>query len=50
MEYMLVKTLTYNGLVKEVNALIKKGWIPQGGIMEDSSKDCFQAMIKNEHD
>jgi len=46
MEYTLVKTLTYKGLIKEVNDLIKQGWIPQGGVMEDGDKKCLQAMIK----
>ncbi|MCB5228395.1 hypothetical protein JAO78_016445 [Alishewanella sp. 16-MA] len=46
MEYKLVKTLSYKGLVEEVNKLIKEGWVPQGGIFEDSAKNCFQAMIK----
>lgn len=46
MEYTLVKTSTYKGLIKEVNDLIKKGWIPQGGIMEDQSGRCLQAMSK----
>ncbi len=30
MEYTLVKTSTYKGLINEVNDLIKQGWIPQG--------------------
>ncbi|EGN75173.1 hypothetical protein A28LD_1188 [Idiomarina sp. A28L] len=46
MEYTLVKTVTYAGLIKEVNDLIKRGWIPQGGIMEDQHGRCLQAMIK----
>ena len=48
MKYKLVKTVTYNGLVKEVNYLIDEGWKPQGGIMEDSSGKCLQAMIKRD--
>ncbi|MDP5031894.1 hypothetical protein [Paraglaciecola sp.] len=46
MEYKLVKTHTYKGLIEEVNKLIKEGWIPQGGVFEDSVKYCLQAMIK----
>ncbi|MDP4486445.1 hypothetical protein CWB89_00230 [Pseudoalteromonas piscicida] len=46
MEYTLVKTATYKGLIKEVNELIKQGWIPQGGVMEDQNGRCLQAMIK----
>jgi len=45
-EYTLVKTATYKGLIKEVNDLIKQGWIPQGGVMEDKTGRCLQAMIK----
>jgi len=46
MEYKLVITMSYRGLVKEVNKLIKEGWVPQGGVFEDSNKNCLQAMIK----
>lgn len=46
MEYTLVKTQTYKGLIEEVNKLIKQGWRPQGGVIEDQSGRCLQAMIK----
>lgn len=46
MVYTLVKTATYKGLIEEVNAPIKQGRIPQGGIMEDKQGRCLQAMIK----
>jgi hypothetical protein len=48
MIYRLIKTMSYKGLVEEVNEYIAKGWIPQGGVMEDSNGRCLQAMIKNE--
>ncbi len=44
-QYQIVKTMTWKGLVEDVNKLIQKGWIPQGGISEYNGK-CFQAMIK----
>ncbi|HQP14548.1 MAG TPA: hypothetical protein PLB59_01145, partial [Bacteroidales bacterium] len=37
-------------LIKQVNDLIQKGWIPQGGFCESSSGAIYhytQAMIKN---
>ncbi|MCC5452876.1 hypothetical protein LMJ53_14200 [Rheinheimera sp. UJ51] len=46
MEYTLVITISYKGLIKEVNELIKQGWVPQGGVMEDKNGRCLQAMIK----
>ncbi len=48
MEYTLVKTSTYKGLISEVNGMIRRGWTPQGGIMEDQSGRCLQAMVKIE--
>ena len=47
MQYKLVNKMTYKGLVEKVNELIAEGWVPQGGIMEDGSGRCLQAMIKN---
>jgi hypothetical protein len=45
MEYRVVNTITYKGLVQEVNNLIKDGWIPQGGVNLAEGK-CHQAMIR----
>jgi len=47
MQYTLVKTRTYDGLIEEVNNRIKEGWVPQGGVMEDLKGRCLQAMVKN---
>jgi hypothetical protein len=45
MEYRVVKTITYKGLVQDINNLIKDGWIPQGGVSVAEGW-CIQAMIK----
>jgi len=47
MQYQIVKTMTWNGLARDVNNLIQEGWTPQGGASVDSSGSCIQAMIKN---
>ncbi len=45
MKYDLVKEKSYLDLVRAVNSLILKGWIPQGGIMFSSDEFYLQAMI-----
>ncbi len=44
MEYKIVSAMTLKGLEEEVNKMIKEGWVPQGGLSEDSG--YAQAMIK----
>lgn len=55
MEYKIVHEGNIESLVKEVNKLIKKGWVPQGGvsILHVSSglsprNEYSQAMIKKQ--
>jgi hypothetical protein len=53
MEYIVVDARGPVGLSKEVNKLIKEGWVPQGGV-SNTSKDSgspeyfYQAMIRND--
>jgi hypothetical protein len=50
MEYFVVKGLTINALIDNVNKLIQQGWKPQGGLIpcgEDVYTVYYQAMIKD---
>ena len=50
-EYMIVSDDTPINLMKQVNANIKEGWVPQGGVSVSESCEniyCHQAMIRKE--
>ena len=48
-DYCVIKEDALSGLQKEVQRLLGKGWVPQGGIAIESmsySNQYYQAMIK----
>jgi hypothetical protein len=49
MQYTVVTFVKLEDLIKEVNSLMQKGWLPQGGICLNSfvvDGRYFQAMVK----
>ena len=46
-KYVIVKSSSVDTLVLEVNALLRAGWIPQGGAAKNETH-YIQAMIKLE--
>lgn len=49
MQYTVLTAFRFEDLIKQVNDLIEKGWIPQGGFCESSNGAIYhfsQAMIK----
>jgi hypothetical protein len=47
MEYQVIRGGTMQDLVAQVNAAIKAGWRPQGGICHSDYPDMFfQALIR----
>jgi len=51
MEYFVVESRGPVGMTKEVNKMIKEGWVPQGGITTTSKDNgapdyLYQAMIR----
>ncbi|HOY33198.1 MAG TPA: DUF1737 domain-containing protein [Bacteroidales bacterium] len=51
MLYTVLTASKFEDLIKQVNALIEKGWIPQGGFCESSVgaiSHYSQAMIKKQ--
>ena len=45
MEYKIVRAITWKGFEKDVNNLIKDGWVPQGGATVVGGR-CIQAMVR----
>ena len=49
MKYKIIEEIYVVDLEREVNAVIKQGWKPIGGVCFDTSYDngtyCYQAMI-----
>ena len=43
--YTIVKSYLVEKLLKEVNLMIKEGWVPQGGLVIDDINH-YQAMVK----
>ncbi len=46
MEYTVVFQYVYRDLIRDVNALIREGWRPQGGIAADDNNWFYQAMVR----
>jgi len=49
MQYTVLTSSRFEDLIKQVNDLIEKGWIPQGGFCESGNGAIYhfsQAMIK----
>jgi hypothetical protein len=47
MEYKIVESRNSILLEETVNELIKKGWIPQGGVTKTHDHTLLQPMIRN---
>lgn len=45
-KYVLLEARTAGMLVVEVNALIRLGWVVQGGVAKASDTHYIQAMVK----
>jgi hypothetical protein len=50
MEYWILVSYSPSELIEEVNALIAKGWRPQGGVAArgDNGVQYLQAMVRGE--
>ena len=44
--YHIVIGDSMSDLMLKVNHLMEEGWVPQGGLLKESPRDYYQAMIR----
>jgi hypothetical protein len=45
-DYQIVYSQSWTGIITQVRALMKEGWIPQGGISGSYMDGFFQSMVR----